>query len=120
MNMPSFTADASLYGERGHYRMAGAHTWADAAIRADGAIQPQQGATACEWASYPDGCKGATCDPGKTCVDLKDWSKCGCWDTSALPEEGDCAYVTSPEGSVTVCCVVDTPQGLETICTGIA
>jgi len=34
MNLPGFTAKASLYEESGHYRMAGAHT------HAYGAIQP--------------------------------------------------------------------------------
>ncbi len=34
MNMPGFTAEATLYRESGQYRTAGAHT------RADGAIQP--------------------------------------------------------------------------------
>jgi hypothetical protein len=34
MNIPRFTAEASLYGESEHYRTAGAHT------QADGAIQP--------------------------------------------------------------------------------
>jgi hypothetical protein len=34
MNLPSFSAKASLYEESGHYRTAGAHT------QADGAIQP--------------------------------------------------------------------------------
>jgi hypothetical protein len=40
MNTPDFTAEASLYGESEHYLMAGAHTLADGAIRADGVIQP--------------------------------------------------------------------------------
>jgi len=34
MKTPGFIAEASLYRESGHYRMAGTHT------RADGAIQP--------------------------------------------------------------------------------
>ena len=34
MNIPGFRAEASLYGESGHYRMAGAHT------QANGTIQP--------------------------------------------------------------------------------
>ena len=34
MNIPGFTAEASLYGKSGNYRTAGAHT------QADGAIQP--------------------------------------------------------------------------------
>ena len=34
MNIPGFRAEASLSGESGHYRMAGAHT------QANGTIQP--------------------------------------------------------------------------------
>jgi hypothetical protein len=34
MNIPGFTAEATLYGESGHYRTAGEHT------QADGDIQP--------------------------------------------------------------------------------
>jgi len=48
MNIPGFTAKASLYGESEHYRMAGAHTLADGAIRADGAIQPAQFSARCQ------------------------------------------------------------------------
>jgi len=36
MNIPGFTAEASLYGESGHYRTAGAHTEADRAIQPAG------------------------------------------------------------------------------------
>jgi hypothetical protein len=40
MNMPGFTAEASLYGESGHYRTAGAHTHADGAIQPAGPYRP--------------------------------------------------------------------------------
>ena len=40
MNMPGFTAEASLYGGSGHYRTAGAHTQADGAIQPAGPYRP--------------------------------------------------------------------------------
>jgi hypothetical protein len=40
MNIPGFTAEASLYRESGHYRMAGAHTHADGAIQPAGPYRP--------------------------------------------------------------------------------
>ena len=40
MNIPSFTAEASLSGESGHYRMAGAHTHAYGAIQPAGPYRP--------------------------------------------------------------------------------
>jgi hypothetical protein len=43
MNIPSFTAEASLYGKSGHYRMTGAHT------QADGGIQPAILRNNCYW-----------------------------------------------------------------------
>jgi hypothetical protein len=40
MNMPGFTAEASLYGESGHYLMARAHTHADGTIQPAGPYHP--------------------------------------------------------------------------------
>jgi|SRR5215204_2908993 len=40
MNMPGFTAEASLYRESGHYRTAGAHTEAEGAIQPAGPYRP--------------------------------------------------------------------------------
>jgi len=40
MNIPGFTAEASLYGKSGHYRMAGAHTHAEGAIQPAGRCPP--------------------------------------------------------------------------------
>jgi hypothetical protein len=40
MNIPGFTAEASLYRESEHYRMAGAHTHADGAIQPAGPYRP--------------------------------------------------------------------------------
>jgi hypothetical protein len=43
MNIPGFTAEASLYRDSGQYQMAGAHT------HADGAIQPAISRSNCYW-----------------------------------------------------------------------
>ena len=40
MNIPGFRAEASLYGESGHYRMAGAHTQANGTIQPAGPYRP--------------------------------------------------------------------------------
>jgi hypothetical protein len=40
MNIPGFRAEASLYGESGHYRTAGAHTEAVGAIQPAGPYRP--------------------------------------------------------------------------------
>jgi hypothetical protein len=74
MNIPGFSAEASLYGESGHYRTTGAHTHADGTIQL-ASLYRHYGADKCsdcaEWCSpYESFCRSYL-------YPRSDW--CLCW-----------------------------------------